>query len=280
VRHRLIAVFAALSLCGSAVMAEEDAIARGELLFNIGGCTNCHTAKDGPVLAGGDPIRTPFGTFHAPNITPDPDTGIGAWSEADFLRAMREGIAPNGAAYYPAFPYTSYAAMPEADLKALKAYLDTIEPVAQENRPHRLAFPYNLRAGLHLWQWAFFDPVPFSPRPDRTMEWNRGAYLVNGPGHCQECHTPRGWTGALDRERAFEGSDLGEGIGRVPAITPTEQGIGDWSADDLLLFFQLGMMPDGDFAGGEMGKVVSNATAKLPDADRQAIVDYLMNPAR
>lgn len=273
---RAVALAAALGALAApaARAAEADRLARGELLFNIGGCTNCHTAKDGPLLAGGDPLVTPFGTFHAPNITPDPETGIGRWSEADFVRAMRDGRSPTGAPYYPAFPYTSYARMSEADLLDLKAYLDTVPPVRRPSPPHELSFPYNIRAGLRLWQWAFHDPSPFTPDPGRSPAWNRGAYLVLGPGHCGECHTPRGWHGALDQGRAFAGARLGKDV--VPNITSDpERGIGKWSLADIRALLQIGIKPDGDFVAGEMGKIVSNGTGKLPEGDREAIAEFL-----
>lgn len=261
---------------GASGAADADRLARGELLFNIGGCTNCHTAKDGPQLAGGDPIKSPFGTFYAPNITPDPETGIGGWNEADFIRAMREGKSPAGAPYYPAFPYTSYTRMSEADLTALKAYLDTLPPRRQESRPHELPFPYNQRWGMHLWQAAFFEPAPFVPDPARSDAWNRGAYLVEGPGHCAECHTPRNFAGVLDQDRAYAGAPAPVGTGRIPNISgDPEAGLGKWSEQDIVLALKLGMLPDGDFLGGEMAKVVRNATGKLPDADLQAIATYL-----
>jgi mono/diheme cytochrome c family protein len=254
--------------------AQDDLLARGELLFDIGGCTNCHTAKGGPLLAGGAGIKSPYGTFFAPNITPDVETGIGGWSELDFFRAMREGRSPDGRPYYPAFPYTSYTLLADEDLRALKAYLDTIEPARQNPTAHELGFPYNIRFGLRLWQWLFFEPSRFPVRPGRDAQWNRGAYLVNGPGHCQECHTPRTWTGALDYERAFAGADLGPDA-KVPNITPAR--IGDWSEQDFLLLFQLGMKPDGDFVGGEMAKIVENGTSRLPDADLMAIIAFLQS---
>ncbi len=277
-RAALAAAIATVLGCGAAPAASPETLARGELLFHIGGCTNCHTATGGPLLAGGDPLRTPFGTFYAPNITPDPQTGIGGWSTADFVRAMREGRSPKGEPYYPAFPYTSYALMSEEDLAALKAYLDTIPPVRQASRPHELPFPFNIRWGLRLWQWAFHDPKPFTPDPGRSEAWNRGAYLVLGPGHCGECHTPRTWYGVLDHRRAFTGGQLGHQV--IPAITRDPQrGIGRWSAQDLRAFLSIGIKPDGDFVGGEMAKVVRNGTAKLPEADREAIVEFLLSLA-
>lgn len=268
-----LVVVAAASAAETAGAADAETLARGELLYHIGGCANCHTAKDGAALAGGDPIKSPFGTFYAPNITPDPTAGIGGWSEADFIRAMRQGIAPDGSPYYPAFPYTSYSRMTEEDLKALKAYLDTIPPVAQESRPHELGFPYNQRWGMRLWQAMFFEPEAFEPDSGKSEAWNRGAYLVEGPGHCGECHTPRNQVGVLQADQAFAGAVLG--TEKVPAIDGSPGGLADWSEGDVVTLLKIGMTPDGDFVGSDMAKVVNNATSKLPDADLAAIAAYL-----
>jgi mono/diheme cytochrome c family protein len=262
---------AALLATPAAARAE---LARGEFLFHIGGCTNCHTAKNGAVLAGGDAIPSPFGDFYAPNITADPETGIGDWTLEQFTRAMREGRDPEGWPLYPAFPYPSYTRMSDEDLAALKSYLDGLPAVRQASKPHDLWFPFNLRWGLYLWQWLFFTPERFQPDPAKDETWNRGAYLVLGPGHCGECHTPRTFYGVLEWNHAFAGAQLGKE--KVPNITPNPAGgVGKWSAGDLGTFLKLGMTPDGDFVGSEMAKVVNNGTSKLPDADIAAIVAYL-----
>ncbi|HEB78264.1 MAG TPA: c-type cytochrome [Methylothermaceae bacterium] len=272
---RIELLWALLVLTLPAVWGEDQgAVARGRLLYAIGGCTNCHTAEEGEELAGGDPLPTPFGVFYPPNITPDPDYGIGAWSDTDFIRAMQEGISPHGHPYYPAFPYPSYTRMRESDLKDLKAFLDTIPAVKRPSRPHELRFPFNIRSGLWLWRWLYFRPARFRPDPFRSQRWNRGAYLVEGPGHCGECHTPRNFLGGPDRTRAYAGSVLGEI--RAPNITPDpEFGIGEWSDGDLLYFFQTGIRPDGDSVSGAMAKVIRNGTAKLPETDLRAIIEYL-----
>ena len=259
-----------------------DLVAKGERLFHIGGCTNCHTAKGGALLAGGDPIVSPDGkwlayvhrAFFAPNITPDRETGIGGWSTTDFIRAMREGVSPEGDPYYPAFPYTSYTRMSDEDLTALKAYLDTVPPVRQLSREHDLGFPFDQRWGMRLWQWLFFEPERFTPDPAKDAVWNRGAYLAEGPGHCQECHTPRTFYGVRKSDQAYTGAALGKE--KVPDITSDpKDGLGQWGLGDVVTVLKMGMLPDGDFVGSEMAKIVNNGTSKLPDEDIQAIAAYV-----
>ncbi len=197
--------------------------ARGELLFHIGGCTNCHTAKNGALLAGGDPIVSPFGDFHAPNITPDPETGIGGWTLEQFIRAMREGRDPEGWPLYPAFPYTSYTRMTDEDLAALKAYLDGLPAVSQASKPHDLWFPFNLRWGLYLWQWLFFTPERFQPDPAKDAVWNRGAYLVLGARTLRRVpHAADLLRRAGVGPRRSPGAQLGKE--KVPNITPEPDG--------------------------------------------------------
>ena len=272
-RVTILTLAVSLALAGTAVRAADS---KGELLFHIGGCTNCHTAKDGALLAGGDPIATPFGNFIAPNITPDPEPGTGRGSRADLVRAMREGGDAAGPPLYPAFPYTSYTRMSDEDLAALKTYLDSVPAVRQEARPHELRFPFNLRWGLYLWQWLFFTPERFAPDPVRDAVWDRGAYLVLGPGHCGECHTPRTFYGVLDWSRPFAGGQIGKE--RVPDITPAKtHGLGEWSSSDIATLLKLGMTPDGDFVGSDMAKIVNNGTGKLPQPDLDAIVAFLQS---
>lgn len=274
--RRALVVLAALLLGAPVARAQDDQRARGELVFNLGGCAGCHTARGGAPLAGGDPLRTPFGIFYAPNITPDPTHGIGGWTEAQFSAALREGRGPDGSPYYPAFPYTSYTGLIDEDVRALKAYLDAVPPSPQPSRPHELGFPYDQRWGLHLWQLAFFTPGRFAPDPARDAALNRGAYLMSAVGHCAECHTPRNFAGALDDELAYAGGPAPAGEGRIPNISGDDDaGLGDWGEGDVANFLTLGIKPDGDFVGGEMAKVVENGTAKLPPAEAEAIVKHL-----
>lgn len=278
----LLAAAAAALLPSSIALSSQDGAAeRGAYVLRAAGCVACHTAgKDGAFLAGGPPLKTPYGTFFAPNITPDPDHGLGRWSEADFREAVKHGRAPNGAGYYPAFPYTSYAAMTDADLADLWAYLETVPPVALPDRPHELAFPFGLRIMATAWRTLFFEQDGFAPQPERDEAWNRGAYLVRHLGHCGECHSPRGVFGAVERERALAGNRSGPEGKKVPNITPhDEQGIGDWSETDMTFFLKTGILPDGDVAGGAMEDVIRQSTAHLTDRDRAAIALYLRSLA-
>jgi mono/diheme cytochrome c family protein len=272
--HLTLAIAAAIAAGTQSTGHAAGDPARGEYLFHAGGCESCHTAKDGAPLAGGVRLETPFGTFVAPNITPHSQAGIGGWSEADFIHAMTEGISPEGAPYYPAFPFTSYARMTERDLRDLKAWLDTVAPVATPAPPHDVAFPFGLRFGLWPWRWLFFDRQPFVADPAKTDEWNRGAYLVQGPGHCGECHSPRNLLGVVDESRAFAGNDNGPDGKSVPGLRPDDD-IGGWSVGDVVTLLQLGLTPDGDFMGGAMTDVIKNDTSKLTDADVRAIAVYL-----
>lgn len=253
-----------------------DPVVRGEYVFHASGCVNCHTAPDGPPLAGGRELQTPFGTFYGPNITPDAQTGIGGWSEQDFVRALRHGRAPGGSPYYPAFPYTSFAGMTDQDARDLWAYLRAQEPVPREVPPHDLNFPFNLRPLLYVWQWLFHDPPPLPEAPDRSEEWRRGRYLVLVLGHCAECHTPRNALGALRWDRLMAGSAQGPEGKPVPNITSDpEAGIGRWSVEDIAFLLEIGMTPEGDFVGGGMNEVVQNVTSRLTPEDRRAIAVYL-----
>lgn len=273
--QKLAAILAVASVTGFAVPAEAAGDAtRGEYVFHASGCQSCHTAKGAPPLAGGVTFDTPFGVFVSPNITPDPETGIGGWSEEDFIRALREGISPDGSPYYPSFPFTSYTKMTDEDLRDLKAYLDTVTPVRNDPGGHDLGFPFSMRFGLWPWRWVFFEERRFIPNPDKSDEWNRGAYLTEGPGHCGECHSPRNFAGVVDEDRAYTGTDAGPEGKPVPGLRADDD-IGAWSIGDITTFLQIGLTPDGDFVGGAMTDVVNNDTGKLTDADVRAIAVYL-----
>jgi mono/diheme cytochrome c family protein len=249
-------------------------VANGETVFNVGGCASCHAVPGEPrtMLGGGLALRSPFGTFYAPNISPHPSNGIGSWSEADFVAAMIRGTSPQGTHYYPAFPYGSYQLATLADVRDLFAYIKTLPPLSGRIRPHELAFPFDIRRLVGVWKLFFLDSGPFTPDPVRSAEWNRGAYLVNGLGHCAECHSPRNMLGGIVAAQRFAGGPNPEGEGWVPNIT--QKGLKDWSEKDLAYFLKTGELPDGDTAGGSMARVIRN-TSLLSDADRAAMAIYL-----
>jgi mono/diheme cytochrome c family protein len=253
---------------------------RGERIFYAGGCASCHARPkaEGDALrelAGGVELKTPFGTFVAPNISSDPADGIGAWSAEDLANAMLKGVSPNGSHLYPAFPYTSYARMSPADVADLHAFLKRLPAVPGKAAEHRLSFPFNIRRGLGLWKRLFLSDQPVIALPaDAPEEVKLGRYLVEGPGHCGECHTPRSPIGGTDKTRWLAGAVAAEGEGNVPNITSGEGGIGEWSAGDIASFLESGFTPEFDTAGGSMAAVIRN-TSKLRPEDRTAIAAYL-----
>ncbi len=249
----------------------------GQTLFHAGGCASCHAATDDESrthLSGGKPLVTPFGTFYPPNISPDPDDGLGGWTEAQFIRAMREGTAPDGRPYYPAFPYTSYRGMTADDAADIFAYLKTLPALKGRAAEHQLAFPFSLRRGVALWKLAFLSNTVIAKDPKQSEAWNRGHRLVEGVGHCGECHTPRTIAASLDRSRAFAGAPALEGKGFAPNLTPHETGLQSWSSDEIASLLKDGFTPDADSVGGSMADVVRN-TSTLTDADRLAMATYL-----
>ena len=256
-----------------AALAQGDA-KRGEYLAKAGGCVGCHTeAREGAMpFAGGRALKTPFGTFFGPNITPHAGAGIGRWSEADFVRAMREGRRPDGAHYYPAFPYPSFTRITDADLRDLWAYLRSLPPNAQPSRAHELGLFYRARFTLAVWKWLFFEPGPFQPDAQKNATVNRGAYLVQALGHCGECHTPRNFLGGPKKDRLLAGAKLPDG-GGAPNLTPTR--LKDWSDGELRDVLKSGLLPDGDVLGETMGEVVRNTTSQLTAPDLDALMAYL-----
>ncbi|HET7198389.1 MAG TPA: cytochrome c [Burkholderiales bacterium] len=247
---------------------------RGEYLVKAGGCIGCHTeAREGATpFAGGRALKTPFGTFYGPNITPHPDAGIGRWSQADFVRAMREGRRPDGANYYPAFPYPSFTRITDADLRDIWAYLRTLAPSAQPSRPHQLGLLYRSRASLGLWKRLFFSPGAFTPDPQKDVRVNRGAYLVQALGHCGECHTPRNALGGPKQERFLAGGKMPDGA-TASNLTPAR--LKDLSDNELRDVLTSGILPDGDVLAEAMGEVVRNTTSQLTPADLDALIAYL-----
>jgi mono/diheme cytochrome c family protein len=250
----------------------------GAYLFHAGGCASCHatpeTVSEPPVLGGGLAMETPFGTFLVPNISPDPNHGIGLWTTLDFVNAMHLGVSPGGSHYYPAFPYASYTRMSLEDLMDLKAYLDTLPEARSNNQKHALKFPWNVRAGIGLWKLLNLNSAAVASVPPDNHVLTRGRYLVEGPGHCGECHTPRNWTGGLNNNRWLAGAPNPDGEGKVPNITPDEKGLAAWSQNDIEYYLESGFTPDFDTVGGSMVEVQENM-AQLTSEDRAAIAAYL-----
>ncbi len=266
---------AVLLIAAGPASASAGSVERGAYLAAAAGCDQCHTdtKNHGRPYAGGRALETPFGTLLTPNITPDPETGIGRWSFADFERALRWGIAPDDSHYLPIFPFAFYNRLTAADLDDLAAFLKTVAPVRQVNQSHRLGLLAGLRGAIAVAASRF--PGPWRPEPARDALWNRGAYLVAGIGRCGDCHTPRSRLGAPDLARILSGAPESRGRKAVPNITPDpKSGIGRWSEADIETLLKDGMTPDSDFVGGAMAEQVRNTT-RLSDADRHAIAVYL-----
>lgn len=262
-----------------AALSAGDA-ARGERMFWAGGCSSCHAKakSEGAAkleLAGGVELTTPFGTFVAPNISSSQEHGIGAWSAEDFGNAMLKGVAPNGSHLYPAFPYSSYARMKPSDIADLYAFMKTLPAVEQDAPRHSLKFPFTVRRGIGLWKLFYLssDPV-VALAADAPEKVTLGRYLVEGPGHCGECHTPRDFAGGPKKSQWLAGAVAAEGEGIVPNITSGEGGMGDWAESDIVSFLETGFTPDFDSVGGSMFDVQQNM-AKLTAEDREAIAAYL-----
>ena len=256
-------------------------VARGKDIFFAGGCASCHATPnqaDRLRLGGGLEMKSPFGSFYAPNISPHPRDGIGNWTNADLANAMMRGVSPDGAHYYPAFPYTSYAGMQADDARHLMAYIRTLQLVEGRARDNGLGFPFNIRRMLGVWKWMFFDTAQVKTDPARSASWNRGQYLTEALGHCAECHSPRNALGALVDSQRYAGGPEAHGDGWVPNITP--RSLKDWTRGEWVQLLQMGLTAEGDSVGGSMGSVVKNI-AELPKADAEAMADYLMTlPAR
>jgi mono/diheme cytochrome c family protein len=250
-------------------------LTNGKEMFYAGGCISCHAVPKQPDktrLGGGFGLGSPFGTFYAPNISPDPKDGIGGWSEAQFVTAMTKGTSPSGEHLFPAFPYTSYQHMTFDDLRDLFAFLKTLPAVQGRVRDHDVPFPFNIRRTLGGWKLLFLDGKPFTPDPSQSAAWNRGAYLANGPAHCAECHSPRNLFGGIVSGLRYTGGPSPDGQGGVPNITQFK--LKDWSVADIAGTLENGMTPDSDSVGGSMVEVVRN-TSKLTAADRTAIATYI-----
>lgn len=246
---------------------------RGAYVAAMAGCVGCHTdAKDGSTpFAGGRALETPFGVFYGPNITSHKETGLGAWSEADFKRALRQGERPDGAHYFPAFPYASFTNMNDADIADLWAFMRSLPAANKPNKEHQLKFPFGWRFLVTFWNWMFFSASPQVPEIQGSPEVRRGAYIIRALAHCGECHTPRNFLGGTKRDQQFAGARLPEGW--VPNLTPTR--LKKWSDADLKTYLQTGVTPEGDMAAETMNEVITNTTSKLTPTDMAALVAYL-----
>ena len=251
-------------------------MARGAYLATAAGCADCHTdAKNGGrPFAGGRALTTPFGTFYAPNITPDLDTGIGQWSAAQFLNALREGVSPDGSNYFPVFPYPSFTKITDDDVRAIKAYLFAQPAVRQVDRAHDVAFPFSWRFLLNAWKPLFFSPGPFRPVAERGEAYNRGAYLATALAHCGECHTPRNIAFGTDNRRKFAGNVIA-GWNAYNITSDKTSGIGAWSDDELAQYLATGHAEARGTASGPMGEAVDQSLSKMAPEDVHALIAFV-----
>ena len=264
---------APVTVSASALPSHTPDLVNGRTMFLAGGCASCHASDKDDLtrLGGGFVLKTAFGTFYPPNISPDPRDGIGEWTEAQFVTALLKGTTPNGRHYYPVFPISSYQRMSLHDVRDLFAYLKTLPAVQGKVRDHDLPFPFNFRRTVGVWKLLFIDGKPFQTDPTKSAQWNRGAYLVNGPGHCAECHSPSNLLGGIVANQRFAGGPNPDGEGWVPNIT--QRGLKDWSAQQIAEMFETGDTPS-DSVGGSMVAVIRN-TSRLSSQDRAAMAVYL-----
>ena len=256
------------------VAANSELLQQGQYIFFAAGCITCHTV-DQP-LTGGRAIDSPFGTFYTPNITPSREYGIGNWTQEDLIRALREGISPEGKHYYPAFPYPSYTKMSRTDIIALYTYLMEQPAIPKDNRPHELVWFLSNRSMIALWKQFWFSPGELQSDPNESSEWNRGEYISMALGHCGECHTPRGALGAPLMDRYLSGTFKGQWGIQAPDITPdVETGIGSWSQGDREIFLATGRKPDGSYANDLMMVVLETTCMRLTDYDLNGLALYL-----
>lgn len=276
----VVLLCSAVAKAATAAEPSPELIAYGKTLIEAGDCAGCHTADPAKPFAGGKRIDTPFGAIYAPNLTPDRDTGIGVWTDADFTRAVRYGTAPDGSLYYPAFPYPYFTRMTKDDTLAIRTYLGTLAPVVSRNKPPELRWPLGYRGLMRAWNYLFFKPGLFEPDQGKSAEWNRGGYLVTGLGHCGACHTPKNYFGADRTAQALSGSEIGGWF--APRLDgAARSGLMSWSADDITEYLQSGRNTR-SHADGPMAEVIVNSTSKMSDADVGAMAVYLKSlpPAR
>ena len=278
--YLLIFLFLLLFAQNIYIHADQELIKKGKYIFRASGGCSCHINKknNGDFLAGGRAIKTPFGTFYSTNITPDTESGIGKWSDEDFIRAMTIGISPEEKHYFPVFPYTSFQLIMMEDLIALKEYIFSIPPISQNNLPHELILPIGRRIPMMFWKKFVWSPLNFDSNSEKTITWNRGAYLVKALAHCGECLTPRNILGDLNSDMYLAGSKEGVDGELAPNITPDiKTGIGSWSKVDISFFLKTGIKPDGDDIQGLMAEVIDLGYQFLTEKDLSAIAEYLLS---
>lgn len=270
---------------------EKAMIKYGSYLFRISSCKDCHTLENGSFLGGGTPIVTAFGSFYGPNISSDKENGIGNWSNEDFIRALRRGVSPKGRNYYPTFPYSNYSKLTDKDMLAIKSYILSKPPAKEPSKKHEVKFPFNVREFVLVWKFRNFLNVksyteenfikargPYENIPSRDEQWNRGAYLVEGPLHCTQCHSPRDRTGNFKWNEWMGGALIAGEKKGAPNLTLSQRvGLGKWSAEDWYNFLSLGVNPNGSEVPGKMGKIVEDGTSLLKPTDMDAVIKYLMS---
>src|SRR5690554_1372893 len=275
VKTTLLTVLALLSLFSQAADSKAELIKKGEYLARVGDCVSCHTVTDKKAFAGGHAMRTPFGTLYTPNITPDNQTGIGQWTFEHFWQALHHGKGYKGELLYPAFSYTSYIKVTREDALAIYTYLQSVPAIKQKNKDHSLSFPYNIRSALYAWRLLYFTPGEYQPDNNLSEEWNRGAYLVQGLGHCNECHTTRNALGAMDQKSPLAGGQIPVQGWYAPNLSMQKGGsLEGWSQEDMVTLLKTGLSARGG-AIGPMADVVRNSTQYMTDADLNAVAVYL-----
>jgi len=263
----------ALALAGPAI-AQQTAVQRGEYLARAGDCVSCHTANGGAPFAGGLRLDTPFGYMLAPNITPDPETGIGRWSSADFYRALHDGVNKHGQDMYPTMPYDFYTRVTRDDIDAIYAYLRTVKPVRNNVTVNHLYFPFDQRWSMAGWRELYFSEGVYRPDPARTAAWNRGAYLVEGLGHCSDCHSPRNLLGGIEKSKDFNGAVI-DGWFALDLTSDITTGLGAWSIDEIATYLKTGVYRGRTTTLGPMAEVIRNSLSHLTDGDLKAMAEYL-----
>jgi mono/diheme cytochrome c family protein len=280
-----LASFALIALApvaaATASSVDPQIVERGRYIAVAGNCASCHTAKGGAALAGGLAFNTPFGVVYSTNITPDKATGIGNWTAEQFVKSLREGVRPDGEHLYPVFPYTSFTKITDEDANALYAYLMSVPAVQAEPQQNQMKFPFNQRFLLSAWKSLYLDAGPYQPDSSKSAEWNRGAYLVEGLGHCSACHSPRNFMGAEKSDAKLTGGEYTDVVPSgelrawsTPNLTPAKNGLGSWSADELAAYLKTGRSSFAE-TFGPMNEVIVNSTSHLTDADVHAMATYL-----